>query len=84
MKRAILMVLTLFFAILAINFTIIYKNRVSLPYNSMGNYFDESSVTVYNEQSVLVYGILALLFLGISLYTGYFALQTHFKSNNET
>ncbi|PZP52548.1 MAG: hypothetical protein DI598_00495 [Pseudopedobacter saltans] len=44
---------------------ITFWKRLSLPYNTEGNYFDEANSIVYHQQAVGVFGFLSLLFLVI-------------------
>ena len=60
-KKLILMLLSIFSVLLTIIFSIIFVNRLVMPYNSEGNYFDKGNAVVYNEQAVLVYGILLII-----------------------
>lgn len=57
------MVVVLLF--LTIAFSVLWLNRIALPYNSEGRYFDEVGAVVYEEQSVIVYGLLTLLLFGL-------------------
>jgi len=65
MKRfffAILILFILFDLFAGILWGILFFERIKLPYNSMGRYFDEQTGIVYSKQSVETYGFL----LGIS------------------
>jgi len=67
MKKIIWTILTtiLFLTTLLIAWTFI--NRLTINYNEEGRYFDEESMTVYNQQSVWVYGLFTTI--GIVLTT---------------
>lgn len=43
-----------------------FVNRVRLPYNSEGHYFDEAASVVYHKQAVEVYGLLFIILLAVS------------------
>ncbi len=78
-KKLILMLLSIFSVLVTIIFSIIFVNRLVMPYNSEGNYFDKGNAVVYNEQAVLVYGI--LLFISIAVTAVLFVIT--FKENNK-
>jgi len=78
-KKLILMLLSIFSVLVTIIFSIIFVNRLVMPYNSEGNYFDKGNAVVYNEQAVLVYGI--LLFIAIAVTAVLFVIT--FKENNK-
>jgi hypothetical protein len=40
----------------------IWFQRLSLPYNELGRYFDEAHSVVYDESAIGVYGMLTALF----------------------
>jgi len=67
MKKIIWTILMtiLFLTTLLIAWTFI--NRLTINYNEEGRYFDEESMTVYNQQSVWVYGLFTTI--GIVLTT---------------
>lgn len=48
-----------------------FINRLTMPYNSEGNYFDESSSIVYHQQSIIVYGLLCFVFITLTILLAY-------------
>jgi len=71
MRKVILPIITIILAGLTVLASVTFINRWGLPYNSEGNYFDESSAVVYHEQSVLVYGTAATVLLLLTVLPGY-------------
>jgi len=45
----------------------LFIRRLILPYNSEGNYFNETDSIVYHEQAVLVFGIITGFLLILSM-----------------
>lgn len=45
-----------------------FYNRLKMPYNTEGNYFEENSALVYHEQSVLVWGLVFFVFFCFSVF----------------
>lgn len=58
--------------LIGILFTIIFVNRIGLPYNTEGRFFDASSGVVYHKQAILVYGLFIVLALAICVILFYF------------
>ena len=56
-------ILTLLPIIIGILFGIEWLNRLLLPYNSEGRYFDQVTIVVYTDDGVIAYGLLTLIFL---------------------
>ena len=62
---------TIALGILAVWMGLLFKSRLVMPYNEMGNYFDVATGTNYSEQAKEVYGLITLLltiFFAISSY----------------
>ena len=76
MKRTILVICTTVITAIAILFISEFTNRLTLNYNSEGNYFDESSSIVYHTQAVFVYGILSVLLIGLTSLLLYFTIKS--------
>ena len=79
MKKIILTFFTTILVILTVQFLLIYKNRLSLTYNSEGNFFNESSATVYHEHEVLVYGLITLFLFILTLIFTILTLKNYKK-----
>ncbi|MCK4663983.1 MAG: hypothetical protein KAT68_14035 [Bacteroidales bacterium] len=56
-------ILTIMSIIIGILFGIEWINRLLLPYNSEGRYFDQVTEIVYTDSGIIVYGLLTLIFL---------------------
>jgi len=64
--------ITLFFfmtslAVLNVVISLTFINRLTMPYNSEGNYFDEKSCNVYHQQSIFVYGLLSAILITLTI-----------------
>lgn len=64
---------------LTIAFGVLWLNRIALPYNSEGRYFDEVSTVVYEEQSLIVYGLLTLMTFGLLAVAVIWSVKTVWK-----
>jgi len=82
MKRIVLTIITTTLALITISFLLTLETRLSLSYNSEGNYFDENSATVYSEQAVIVYAILSILFLALTTFLTYLTIKA-FKTKKK-
>ncbi len=69
MKKIILKIIIIVFAICTIFFTFAWLKRYKLPYNDAGKYFDD--VVVLDQDTVLV---LAMLSIGSFIVTGVLCL----------
>jgi len=54
-------------------FAVTFFNRLTLPFNSEGNYFDNNAGIVYHKQSVLVYGLITFILVLVTVLTGLLA-----------
>lgn len=63
----------LFASITALISGLIWRERVSMDYNTEGRYLDEQTGVVYGESAVLVYGWLALLSAVIAVIAWFIA-----------
>lgn len=43
-----------------------FAQRLRMPFNDEGNYFDPTTMIVYHQQSILSYGVISFLLLLIS------------------
>jgi len=68
MIKILLSILTLVFVLLTIIISNAFFNRMKMPFNSEGNYFDENAGIVYHQQSVMAYGIMAFILLATSVF----------------
>lgn len=75
MIKIILVISTTFSTILAIVFLMIFIDRLILPYNSEGNYFDQKDLVVYHQQSIVAYGLLTFIFLTTTIISIYFMMK---------
>ena len=60
----------------ALLFLSLFLQRLDLPYNAEGNYFDQNDLVTYQAQSVAVYGVLSfgsLIVVGIMSYKYFLA-----------
>jgi hypothetical protein len=71
--------LTTILTILTFFFVWTFYNRVKLPYNDEGRYFDETSEMVYLEQTKEVYGVISVIFFGLTLFSFVRTLRTYHK-----
>lgn len=71
MGKILLTFLITSLTILTIVICLTFINRLTMPYNSEGNYFEENSCVVYHQQSVIFYGILIVLFLFLTIFSVY-------------
>jgi hypothetical protein len=49
----------------------LWLQRLSLPYNEEGRYFDAAHGVVYDEGAIAVYGVLTVLFALLAVATRY-------------
>jgi hypothetical protein len=75
MRKIILIVSTTFLTILTIVFVMIFIDRLTLPYNSEGSYFDEKDSVVYYSQSIIGYGLLTFFILTTTIISTYFMIK---------
>ena len=75
MTKIMLIVTTTLLTILTIVFVITLIERLTLPYNSEGSYFDEKDFLVYNQQSIISYGLLTFIFLTTTIISTYFMIK---------
>ena len=75
MTKIMLIVTTTLLTILTIVFVITLIERLTLPYNSEGSYFDEKDFLVYNQQSIIAYGLLTFIFLTTTVIATYFTIK---------
>lgn len=71
MKKVFLTGFTTIMGILTILFATLLISRLRMPFNSMGNYFDQTDGVVYHEHSVMVYGLISavlLFFTALSIF----------------
>ncbi|HRE56690.1 MAG TPA: hypothetical protein PLW09_02630 [Candidatus Kapabacteria bacterium] len=84
MKKILLIIPTILLAILTIVFASIFINRLTLPYNSVGNYFSETDGIVYHEQSVISYGVLTFVLSTTTIILTYLTIiKTSKKQKTE-
>ncbi|NHM08372.1 hypothetical protein G4D82_14175 [Flavobacterium sp. CYK-4] len=79
MKIRILVILFVLVFLTALSSWSFYT-RSNMDYNSEGTYFDENSLVTYNEQALLVYGMVAFIFLTLTLLTTW-KLKSIIKKN---
>lgn len=58
MKRKLALIGIMILSVLILIFGYLFVESLFMPFNSEGNYFDESTMTVYHEQEKEVYGII--------------------------
>jgi hypothetical protein len=75
MTKIILIVTTTLLTILTIIFVMILIERLTLLYNSEGNYFNEKDFLVYNQQSIIAYGLMTFIFLTTTIILTYFTIK---------
>lgn len=63
------------FTALTITAGLIFKHRLTLPYNEMGRYFDEDASVVYDKDAILFYGFITLVLFIITIVIGYRAVR---------
>ncbi|MCL9804203.1 hypothetical protein NAT51_01610 [Flavobacterium amniphilum] len=73
MKKMIVAFFLTVLIVMAIFSICVFIDRLGMPFNAEGHYFDESSGVTYQEQSVSVYGVLSALLVLLTLVTGLFA-----------
>jgi hypothetical protein len=71
MSKIIIIILMISLTILTYVISFTFINRLTMPYNSEGNYFDDKSCVVYNQQSIIVYGILLVFLLSLTIISVY-------------
>lgn len=76
--KILLISLTVIVSCLTLLFITTFFKRLRLPYNSEGRYFDENASLVYHQQAVFFYGLLAAVFIGLTLLIAY-TTKKHFK-----
>lgn len=62
MRRAALLTVAAVLTAAALLLGLLWLQRLTLPYNEQGRYFDAANSVTYDDGAVLVYGLLALLF----------------------
>ena len=77
--KTVLTISTITMALVTILIAIVFVNRLTLPYNSEGRSFDESSLTVYHEQAITAYGLFLLSGLLLTLLTFYKTRKAFYK-----
>jgi len=77
--KRFLTILTIVLTLLTTLISVVFVNRVTLPYNSEGKSFDENSLIVYNEQAIAVYGILLLSVLLLTLFVFFKTRKAFYK-----
>jgi hypothetical protein len=70
MKKKILTVCTTILCVLTILFGLAFQSRLTMQFNSEGNYFDESSATVYHRHSIIVYGLITFVLCILTILAG--------------
>jgi hypothetical protein len=75
MTKIILMVTTTLLTILTIVLVMTLIDRLTLPYNSEGNYFDEKDFLVYNQQSIIAYGLSTFILLTTTIISTYYLIK---------
>ena len=75
MTKIILTISTTLLTILTIISVMTLIERLTLPYNSEGNYFDEKESVVYNQQSIFAYGLLTFIILTTTIVLTYFLMK---------
>lgn len=78
-KRLILSFLLLASAGLSVLFTTAFINRLHLPYNSEGRYFN--GIVVYHEQAISIFGIISSVFIATTLLFIYLLYRSFRKKN---
>lgn len=68
MKRFILCFTTFILLVITFFAMKMFVERLRMPFNSEGNYFDPISEVVYHQQSVISYGIISFLFALVSFF----------------
>ena len=65
-SRIIIITATVSSAIMALLFSVITIQRMTLDYNENGVHFDEESVTTYDSGSIIAYTGLAIIFVTVT------------------
>jgi len=81
MKRIIQLFLTLILTFSTIIIGLTFIQRLKLPYNSEGNYFDPVNSIVYHRQAVGVYGSIVLLLMLLLFIAAFYTLG-NFRTKN--
>jgi hypothetical protein len=69
MKKKLVLIGIMILSVLILIFGYLFVESLFMPFNSEGNYLDESTMTVYHQQQKEVYGIItfSLFILVITL-----------------
>lgn len=78
-KKIILSFLLLVSVGFTVLFTTAFINRMNLPYNSEGRYFN--GIVVYHEQAVEVFGIISSVFIIITIGLTYLLYRSFRKKS---
>ena len=78
--RIIVWILTVFTALTASYFLMLYFERVGLDYNTEGNYLDADSGLSFSNNGVVAFGFLAVVFIAISGCCLYFILRSSYQA----
>ena len=76
MTKNILTICTAIFCVSTILFGLAFGHRLTMPFNSEENYYDESSATVYHRHSIIVYGIITLVLCVMTILAGITTIKT--------
>lgn len=71
-KLLILRIVIVICILIGILCTVVFANRIRLPYNNEGKFFDASKGIVYHKQAVLVYGLFMVLAFSAGVILFYF------------
>lgn len=61
-KKAALLVTAMLLSTATLLLALLWFQRLSLPYNEAGRYFDAAHAVVYDEDAITAYGLLTVLF----------------------
>lgn len=80
MKKTLLIIGTIVLMLLTGLSGYTFNNRLALPYNSKGSYYDFSSGIVYHQQSVEVYAVITFVLFSLTILTGFYTVKSFRKS----
>lgn len=68
-------------SIIGITFGILFFERVGLPYNSLGRYFNAQQGVVYHEQHIPVCGLIVILAVVFFIFGVYWLIRLSGKDS---
>ena len=69
--KFLMTLITIILIIVTLLVTYTFAHRLTLPYNSEGNYFDDNSMVVYHQQAVQVLGLFSIIAITVSVVVIY-------------